>query len=458
MIRRTLISAIALSLGAATAGATDLLQVWEAARQHDPQGAIAAAARAAGATRRDQASALWRPTVGLSGAAGRANAESRMNGAQFSAPGFPPAGVTGVSFRTSIDGGTLTRWTVGVKQPLYDAERWAQRRQLNLAADASEVEWQAAQQEWMLQVVQHYFDVLMAERRLALLEGQRKAAERAQDEAQDRYKVGDAPVTDTHEAAARARALQAQALTAANDLELARIALSDSTGLPAEPLDLQPPADGFKASQPAPLAQLLAQAAQNNPMLRLMQSQLDAALAEVDKHRAVVSPTVDLVAQASRESLSGSGDFGQASNTQSQQMVGVALNVPLYTGGWRSAKHEESLRLVDKARAELERARLQVGQLTRSAWLALQSGEARLTALEQALTASRARLDATRVGHQVGDRTTLDLLNAESDAAAAELGLLQGRIDVVTNRLRLDAATGRLNQESLLAANASLQR
>ncbi|MBS1189811.1 MAG: type secretion outer membrane protein, TolC family [Rhodocyclaceae bacterium] len=456
MIHRTLISAAALALYAAAAGATDLLQVWEAARRHDPQGAIADAARAAGSTRRDQASALWRPTVGLAATAGRANAESRMEGAQFSAPGFPPS--SGVSFGTSIDGGTLTRWTVGVKQPLYNAERLAQRRQLNLAADAAEVEWQAAQQDWMLQIVQHYSDVLVAERRLALLDRQREAVERAYREAKERYRVGDAPVTDTHEAAARAQALQAQALTAANDLELARIALSDSTGLPPGQLQLQPPAGNFKASPPEPLAQLLAHAAQNNPLLRQMQSQLDAALAEADKHHVAASPTVDLVAQASRESLSGSGDFGQASNTQTQQMVGIALNVPLYTGGWRSAKHEESLRLVDKARAELERARLQVGQQTRSAWLALQSGESRLGALEQMLTASRARLDATRLGRKVGDRTTLDLLNAENDAAAAELGLLQARIDVLINRLRLDAATGRLGQESLQAANASLQR
>lgn len=139
-------------------------------------------------------------------------------------------------------------------------------------------------------------------------------------------------------------------------------------------------------------------------------------------------------------------------------MVGVAFNLPLYTGGWRSARLEESLRLQDKARAQLEQVRLQVGQQTRSAWLALQSGQARIAALEQALTASQARLEATRLGRQVGDRTTLDLLNAENDATAAELALLQGRVDLLLSRLRLRSFAGELDESDLQAVNARLER
>jgi outer membrane protein len=192
-------------------------------------------------------------------------------------------------------------------------------------------------------------------------------------------------------------------------------------------------------------------------MLRLQQAQADAAREEVRKHSATASPTLDLIAQATRDRLSGSGDFGSASNTQSQQMIGLSLNVPLYTGGWRSAKQEEALRLEDKARAEVERTRLQVGQFTRAAWLALQSGQARLVALEEAVTAQQARLDATRIGRQVGDRTTLDLLNAENDASAAELALLQARVDTLQSRLRLDALVGKLDTQRLQVINDALQ-
>jgi outer membrane protein len=446
----------ALSVCALTAHATDLLQVWQAARQHDPQGRVIDAGRAATAQQRELAASLWRPQLGLSASAGAASANSQMEGAQFAAPPAFPA-TSGASFATSVNGGTSTRWALNARQPLYNVERQAQRQQLVISAESGEIEWQAAQQDWMLQTTQRYFSTVLAERRLALLQKQQSAVEKALTEAKDRFALGDIPVTDTHEASARARGLQAQALAAASELELARNELSDITGLPRTGLQLQAPARRGPGADIEPLAHWLALAHQDNPMLKRQQAQAAAAREEVRKHSATGAPTLDLVAQASRERLSGSGDFGAASNTQRQQMIGLSLNVPLYTGGWRNAKEQEALRLEDKARAEVERARLQVAQLTRAAWLGLQSGQARLLALEEALLAQQARLDATRLGRQLGDRTTLDLLNAENDTGAAELALLQARIDTLQNRLQLDALVGQLDTQRLQAVNNALQ-
>jgi outer membrane protein len=356
-----------------------------------------------------------------------------------------------------VNGGTATRWALSARQPLYNVERQAQRQQLVISADSAEIQLQAAQQDWMLQTTQRYFDTVLAERRLALLKQQQSAVDKALTEAKDRFALGDIPITDTHEASARARGLQAQAVAAASELELARQMLADITGLPSADLQLRAPSSRGLNAAVEPIAHWLSLAQQDNPMLRLQQAQADAAREEVRKHSATASPTLDLIAQATRDRLSGSGDFGSASNTQSQQMIGVSLNVPLYTGGWRSAKQEEALRLEDKARAEVERTRLQVGQFTRAAWLALQSGKARLVALEEAVTAQQARLDATRIGRQVGDRTTLDLLNAENDASAANLALLQARIDTLQSRLRLDALVGRLDTQRLQVINDALQ-
>ncbi|MEY3487701.1 MAG: hypothetical protein RL075_1706 [Pseudomonadota bacterium] len=408
------------------------------------------------AQQREQAASLWRPQLGLSASAGAASANSQMEGAQFAAPPAFPA-TSGASFATSVNGGTSTRWALNARQPLYNVERQAQRQQLVISAESGEIEWQAAQQDWMLQTTQRYFNTVLAERRLALLQQQQSAVEKALTEAKDRFALGDIPVTDTHEASARARGLQAQALAAASELELARNELSDITGLPGNGLQLQAPARRVQAAVIEPLAHWLALAQQDNPMLKRQQAQAAAAREEIRKHSALGAPTLDLVAQASRERLSGSGDFGSASNTQRQQMIGLSLNVPLYTGGWRNAKEQEALRLEDKARAEVERARQQVGQLTRTAWLGLQSGQARLLALEEALLAQQARLDATRLGRQLGDRTTLDLLNAENDASAAELALLQARIDTLQNRLQLDALVGQLDAQRLQAVNNALQ-
>jgi len=51
----------------------------------------------------------------------------------------------------------------------------------------------------------------------------------------------------------------------------------------------------------------------------------------------------------------------------------------------------------------------------------------------------------------------MDLLNAENDAATAELTLLQARVELLMNRLRLGAAAGRLDEPWLQSVNASLQ-
>ena len=450
------LAAAALALYAFSAQATDLVQAWQAARQHDPQAAVADAARAAGETRRAQAASLWRPAVVLGGTAGRMSAENAMEGAQFSAPGFGQS--NGVSFGTSVNQGTSTRWALSARQPLYNTERSAQRQQLEIGADAANLQWQSAQQELMLRTTQRYFDVVLAERKLTLLRQQQTAVDRAFTEAKDRFALGDAPVTDTHEASARARGLQAQVLAAESELELSQTILADATGLAPSALQMMTPAGEMAPKDLAPLAQWLAKTEEFNPQLQLQKANAESARQEVRKHGAAAAPTLDLVAQLGRERLSGNGDFGAASNTSRQQMIGLQFNVPLYTGGYRSARLDEALRLEEKARAEVEQARQQMGQQTRAAWLGLQTGQARLNALSEAVKASQARLDATRLGRQVGDRTTLDLLNAENDASSADLALLQAGIDVLQNRLRLLALAGQLDETQLQTVNGLLRR
>ncbi len=450
----------AAAFGVAMAGAplaaqaTDLLDVWHAASTHDPDVAVSQAAREAGDARRAQASALWRPTVTLTGNAGLMSADSRTTGANFSAPGFGTS--NGVAFNTSINDGNASGWTLEARQPLISRERQARSRQLDISADAADLEWWAARQDLMLQTVQRYFDVVLAHSKLELLRQQHGAVEKALTEAKDRFALGDAPVTDTYEASARDQSLRAQVLVADNELQLAQTALSDATGLESPSLQTLPPSVNVVPEGLPPLSHWLELAADSNPLLRMQQTKAQVAHEETAKLGAVASATLDLVFQAGQQRLRGSGDFGPASNTSRQQMIGVQLSVPLYTGGLRSARQQEALHLENKALAEVDRSRRQISQQTRAAWLGLQAGGARISALAESVKASRARLDATHLGRQVGDRTTLDLLNAESDASSAELALLHARVDVLLNQLRLQALAGQLDEARLEAVDTLL--
>ena len=439
-----------LALGLTVAHAADLLQAWQAARQHDPDMAVAQSALQAGQARRDQASALWRPTVAATAAGGAMGSRTSTAGASFSAPAMGTS--SDVAFNTSVDNGPGARWSIGARMPIYSPERTAQGRKLTLSADLADVQWQAAEQALMLQTAERYFAVALAQDALRLLQRQQTAVNKALVEAQDRFELGDAPVTDTHEAAARARGIDAQVLAAEVDLQIAQRALADTTGWSVDALQVAP-APALLASPALPaLPQWLDQAAAANPGLRQQTLAAEVARQDVAQYARGAGTTADLVAQASREHLSGSGRYGHGSNTAQQHMVGVQVTVPLYTGGQRSARQQELLHLQTKAEAELDRALQQVAQQTRAAWLRLQSGAARTDAQNAALRASQARLDATQLGRQVGDRTTLDLLNAQNDAAGAELAMAQLRTSLTLERLRLLALTGQLDERALHAA------
>ena len=436
------------------AHATDLLEVWRAALAQDPEFAAARAGYAAGQARQTQADALWRPAVTLQAGVGVGTAENAIRGAQFSAPGFGQS--TGVNFDTSVTGGTATRYALSLRQPLYSRERQVESEQLRIAAGMASQEWQAAQQQLMLRAAERYFDAALAAQQLRLVREQELSVERARVEAEDRFRIGDRPVTDVHEATARSSALAAQRLAAQSELEVRRALLADLMGSPPD-ADLPLPASA-RGEAPAvgALEGWMERAARDNPLLLLAQQQVAHSEQEARKTVAALSPTVDLVAQLGGEKLSGSGDFGSAKNSALNRAVGLQLTVPLYTGGLRSARNTEAEALASKARSELDRARQQATQQARAAWLELSVGRGRVVALENGWRASLARLDATRTGLQAGDRTTLDLLNAQNDAAAAELALLQARVQQLMQRLRLAAVAGALDETVLAAINREL--
>lgn len=433
--------------------AGDLVEAWQAAERSDVDYAVARAAHEAAQPRRDQATALWRPNVSASASAGIATHETRTRGARFSAPGS--ASSSGVNFDTSITDGSARRWSISANQPLYAPERRARQQLLELSADLSELEWQAARQNLMLRTAQRYFDLALAMESLRVTRLQFEAVRLASTEAQDRFQLGSIPVTDTYEAGARLAAIRARILAAENEIVLRRNELADSTGLPAATLQARLPA-GRDISRPRPLDAWQADARAGNPEIRMRDLAAVIAKREASKFDLQSSISVDLVAQASQDRLSGSGDFGWALNRGTDRMIGVQVSVPLYTGGLRSARQEEALHLAAKAVAEAERSRQQTAQQVHSAWLGLSVGAERVLSLAQSLQASEARRDATHLGHETGQRTTLDVLNAENDAAAARLALVQARAELSMERLRLAALAGRLDDAVLRSVDEDL--
>jgi outer membrane protein len=449
MKRLPLIAALTLAGITSAANAADLMGAWQAALARDPEIAAARALHEQATFRQEQAKALWAPMVSAGGAVGIGGADSRTKGAEA-------MGQSDVTFKTNVNAGALTRASIGAQKAWISPEREAQSKQLELSAQIAQTQWQQAQQALIMRTAQRYFDVVGAEQTLTVLQRQQKAMQQAAAEISKRQSVGDASVMDVQEANARVSEIRAHVLTHENNLANKKVAYRQLTG--QEPTQLLP--IGNINLTPPNLADAntwVLRAKQQSPSLQMMGLQQAIQGQEAKRVKAGNAMTVDWVAQAQMDRLSGQGMYGSASNQTAQYMVGIQLNAPLSTGGMLESREREALKQVEKLRYDQEAVEQQVEQQVRDAWQSLSTAQARLQALSQSEQASKARLTSTRQAHRTGARTTNELLGAEHDAAQAELAVVQLRIQTAMEQLRLSAASGELGEAQLRQVNALLK-
>lgn len=450
------ISLLALSLCASlSAQAGELMDLWHAALEHNAAYAATRSQGEADAAKRDEASALYRPEISLGAGARYGTFEQSTSGARFAGPGF--GSNDGVSFDTRNADALGYGWSLGVQHRLYSADRNAAARQLTKQAQIGGVATESARQALMLQVTQAYFDLLAAADQVEALESLEQATREARDSAQARFDAGDAPITDVHDAEARLDLIQADLLVARNDVDVRRGRLADMTGVSEVRLARPSNVADDPIGEPAALARWQQRADEQNLRVKQRQLAIDVAAADVARLHAVVSPTLDVYARVEGDRLSGSGYGGDAERTSSDRVVGLALNVPLWTGGRRSAQSLQAVSLEQKARSELRAAAQDVRREVREAWLTLGARRAQVAALETALRSAEARWDAQRTGYEVGDRELVDVLDAQQTLYAVRRDLARARYASHGARLALYASVGELDEARLREVDASLR-
>ena len=225
----------------------------------------------------------------------------------------------------------------------------------------------AAEQDLIVRVSQAYFDTLAASDSLNLVKTQKEAVAQQLASAKRNFEVGTSTITDTREAQARYDLTQAQEIAVTNELAVKSIALSQLTGkADAKPLKLATPVV-ISPITPTVLQTWVDTAENNHPVVQQARLGLEVAQLETQKALAGKKPTVDLVGSygITQNNGSGSYNFDNRTNTAS---IGVAFNLPLYTGHAVQNRIKETLALEDKARSDLEGARRAVAQATRTAF------------------------------------------------------------------------------------------
>ena len=430
-----------LALGVSgTAGAADLLDTLRNAQRNDPIFSAARATQQAGQEKLPQGRALLMPSVNLV-----ANSTYNDQTTQYK-------GVT--SFPGGNNRYNSHGYGVTLVQPLYRQQNWIAYSAAELQVAQSDAQFRIAEQDLVLRVAQAYFDVLIAQDSVQLAEAQKTAIAEQLAQAKRNFEVGSATITDTHEAQARHDLTHAQQIAAQNNLEIKQRALQQLTN--ELPQDIRPLGKQFnlQTPQPADMEQWVNDAQRNSPQLAIAQAAAELADKEVTRNRGGHYPTVDMVANYSKNYANG-GSFGVGSDS-SNKSIGVQLNLPLFQGGAVNSKWREAEANRERATQELENTRRSVALQTRQAYLGVVSGIAQVKALQQALTSSESVLEASKLGQEVGVRTNLDVLNAQQQLYSTRRDLYQAQYSYLLSQLRLKAAVGALGEAELASVNQAL--
>jgi len=270
------------------------------------------------------------------------------------------------------------------------------------------------------------------------------------------FEVGTATITDTREAQARYDLVQAQEIAAENDLRVKKLALDTVTGKAnAEPRPLAAPVT-LPALAPEEVNTWVQQSEDMSPSIAQARLALDNARLETEKAKAGHKPTLDLTVNRNvTRNINGTTTSNADSQSHLNQVV-LNFNLPLFSGFATQNRIRETLSLEGKAQSDLDKARRDVSQATRSAFFGVVSGTGQVRALEAAEASSQSALDANRLGYQVGVRINIDVLNAQSQLYQTKRDLAVARYNLLLGHLKLRQASGTLKVEDLTPINGLL--
>jgi outer membrane protein len=332
-------------------------------------------------------------------------------------------------------------YDVGLTQPLFRGFRT--KNAVSAAEATVRAGWEAlrtTEGSVLLEAVTAYVDVVRDQAILLLRENNVTVLTRDLKATQDRFQVGEVTRTDVAQAQARrAGAVAALDLARAN-LKTSRASFERVVGHPPSKLIEPKTAPGI----PKTLANTTEIAARESPGVVAALYREQAARFNIDLIRGELLPSVQLEAGYGRRF--DPGDSVEA--TESTTVTG-RVTVPFYTGGEvqarvRQAKHTHVQRL-----QEIEQARGEVQAQVVTAWSQLQAAQAAVESDQAGVSANRIALAGVREEERVGQRTLLDVLNAEQELLNTEVTLATDRRNLVVASYTLLSTIGRLNAQEL---------
>ena len=420
-----------------------LVDIYQQALAHDPTLASALSANQAAQELIEQGKALYRPTVNFTAGASATRTDIRFIDSSNNNP-FRFQG------RSNFEG---YNYGVDARQPIFRMQNWVQIDQAKTQVSQADKQLALSQQDLILRTTQVYFDVLIAQDKIDLIVAQKTAILGQLEQAKANFEVGTATITDVNEAQARYDLVVAQEIAAINEHQIAKRAIQAITGdIPQKLATVKSDIKPNNIEQP--MDKWLEVTAQNNLNIQIEQDTVKFSEQEVDRLRAAHLPTLDAVTSYTDTYANGNAT-GTGSELKSG-VIGLQFQIPLYQGGAISSRVRQAVLNKQKAQDDVEIARRKAELETQRAYLNLSTSIAQIKALEQALISSQSQLDSTKLGYEVGVRTSVDVLNAQQQLFSAKRDLLQARYNYLVNIIRLKAASGIVAEVDLADINQQL--
>ncbi len=364
------------------------------------------------------------------------------------ARGLPTADVSGGLndyLKTSTFGSPsrIFNSQLGVSVPLFNGG--AVRNSVKAAdarVQAGQANLRGVESDLFTAVVASYVDVLRDEAIVGLNRNQVKVLMTNLEATKDRFEVGDLTRTDVAQSEARLATAQSQMESAEAQLISSRERYVQLVGTP--PVDLQQPP--ILPNLPSSVDVAMNEALSDNPDLAAAQKNAEAARYDIATARAARMPRVQGVGNATYTDYLNSS---AVLSNQSAATVGIQASFPLFQGGGTGAQIRQAQARSGQVMEQVIEVERGIVAQTRSAYASWQASNAVIRSLEKAVSANTLSLEGVRAENSVGNRSILDILNAEQELLNSKVQLVSAQRNSYVAGFALLAAMGKAEAQDL---------
>ena len=293
------------------------------------------------------------------------------------------------------------------------------------------------------QVVAAYMDVILNEALVGLAANNVNVLSVNLDATSDRFEIGDLTRTDVAQSESRLALARGDLRGTQANLVAARENYIALVGDFPDDLQAPPPLPGLPSSPDMAVDVAL----DNNPDLIASRERAQAAGFDIDVAGSGRLPTVSVFTNSGYQNFLGS--LGAGANSGTDLTAGVSLSVPLFQGGRVAAQQRQATAQAQAALENVIATERSVISQVRAAYSSWRAANAIIASSEAAVAATALSLEGVRAENTVGNRTVLDILDAQRELLRAQVQLVTARRNAYVAGFSLLAAMGKAEARDL---------